>query len=148
MGRDDILKDERVFLVIHEFMLKELKLKGNTLLVFARIFGFCKGGGIFFESRAATARFLNVSERSVIRAIGELEADGLIVEVERIAVLPSGTQCYAVGNIPSPTGDNLSGDKKSPPDKLALLKAKRADRLASQGLPDCHLISKRDIKDF
>lgn len=148
MEQDGIFKEERGFLVIHEFMLKKLKLKGNTLLVFARIFGFCKGGGTFFESRAATAKFLGISERSVIRSVGELESCGLIVKVEGSDISPSGTRCYVVGNIHATTGDRLSDDMKSPPDKLAPLEANRADRLSHQGLPDCHLISKSDNKDF
>lgn len=148
MGQDGIFKEERGFLVIHDFMLKKLKLKGNTLLVFARIFGFCKGGGTFFESRAATARFLGISERSVIRSVGELEACGLIIEVEGNDMTPSSTRCYVVGNIPDHTGDNLSDDEMSPPDKSAPSDASRADNLSLQDLPDCHLISKRENKDF
>lgn len=55
-------RDGDAFLVLHPFMWKELGLKGTTLLVFARIYGFCKDGGTFYESRRRTATYIGVSE--------------------------------------------------------------------------------------
>ena len=51
------------FLVVHRFMWGRLGLSGTTLLVFARIYGFCSGGGEFYESKPNTAAFLGISER-------------------------------------------------------------------------------------
>jgi len=68
------------FLIVRRFMWRELGLKGVQLLVFARVYGFCAGGGSFYESRRSTAAYLGISERSVIRAVGELADGGLIVE--------------------------------------------------------------------
>jgi hypothetical protein len=70
------------YLVVHHAMMHELGLKNTTLLVFARIYGFCKNGGLYFESKTKTARFLNIARRSVIRAINELVQAGLIKEVD------------------------------------------------------------------
>lgn len=55
-------RDGDAFLVLHPFMWKELGLKGTTLLVFARIYGFCKDGGTFYESRRRTATYIGVSD--------------------------------------------------------------------------------------
>ena len=59
---------EEPLLVLYPFMWEEFELQGTILLVYARVFGFCKRGGSFYESRASTASYLGVSERSVIRA--------------------------------------------------------------------------------
>jgi hypothetical protein len=70
------------FLVVYPFMMQTLHLKGTELLVYARIFGFSKSGRVFFESRQRTADFLGVTKRSVQLAISNLEAKGLIVELD------------------------------------------------------------------
>lgn len=40
---------EGSFVVVHEFMAKGLGLKGNDLIVYARIFGFANAGKPYFE---------------------------------------------------------------------------------------------------
>ncbi len=62
-------------------MWKDLGLSGVALLVYARIYGFCKRGGTFFESRRKTAEYLGVSERAVIKSLNKLTEAGLVVEV-------------------------------------------------------------------
>ena len=61
-------------------MMADLGLSGLPLLVYARIFGFCDAGCGYFESKGGLARFLNVQERSVHRAIRDLLDRGLIEE--------------------------------------------------------------------
>ena len=70
------------FVVVHRFMIEELGLKGATLLVYARIYGFCETSNLnFYESKPKTAEFLGLSERTVFHSIRELTARGLIYEV-------------------------------------------------------------------
>ncbi len=134
--------DEDPFLVLHPFMWEEFELQGTALLVYARIFGFCKGGGSFYESRSGTARFLGVSERSVIRAVNQLEERGLIEEVgepwRRDGFM---TRNYALACLPDslvlPSDDNLS-----PPDISGAARERRGDMDGREGVPDWHLKSK------
>ncbi|WP_283169982.1 hypothetical protein [Curtanaerobium respiraculi] len=80
MMASDGSKDE--FVVVHRFMIKELGLKGATLLVYARVYGFCeKSKRDFYESKPKTAEFLGISERTVFQSIKELVDRGLIREV-------------------------------------------------------------------
>ena len=67
------------FVEVYRFMTEGMGLTGTPLLVYARIFGFCKDtGGSFWESRRGTAEFLGISERQVNRVIAGLESRGLI----------------------------------------------------------------------
>lgn len=78
------------FVKVYRFMTEGMGLTGTSLLVYARIFGFCKEtGGSFWESRLGTAEFLGISERQVKRDIRKLEKDGLIESVGEWR-LPSG----------------------------------------------------------
>ncbi len=70
------------FVVVYRFMWDYLGLTGIPLLLYARIFGFCRGPeGCFYESRPNTAAYLGVSERTVFRAMATLTKSGLVVEV-------------------------------------------------------------------
>lgn len=137
------------FLITRPFMWRELGLKGTQLLVFARIYGFCKGGGCFYESRAKTAEYLCVSERSVIRAIGDLAERGLIEEIDA-PWHPDGisTRSYRLGYRASMPKTSLAPDKKSPPDTDGQEATQRGDSTSSDGVKDWHLIKKTDNKDF
>lgn len=77
-GRDG--PSPREFTAVRHFMMADLGLSGLPLLVYARIFGFCDAGCGYFESKGNLARFLNVQERSVHRAIRDLLDRGLIEE--------------------------------------------------------------------
>ena len=67
---------------VYRFMTEGMGLRGCELLVYARIFGFCRHEGVeFYESKRGTARMLGISERQVHRAVSALEARGLIVEL-------------------------------------------------------------------
>lgn len=133
------------FLVIHPFMWRELGLKGTQLLVFARVYGFCKGGGIFFESRQRTASYLGISERSVIRAIGDLADRGLLAETGG-TWFPDGfaTRSYVLGDAVL----RLANDKLAPPDKTDASPLPGDDGLSFEAVTDWHLISKEENKGF
>lgn len=133
------------FLIIHPFMWRQLGLKGIQLLVFARVYGFCKGGGTFFESRHNTASYLGISERSVIRAIGELEEMGLLRETGG-NWLPDGyaTRSYVLGDAFA----RPAHDKLSPPDKASSSLLSGDDEMSFEEVTDWHLISKEENKGF
>ena len=139
-------RDSDAFLVLRPFMWKELGLKGTALLVFARIYGFCKDGGTFYESRKRTASYLGVSERSVIRAVSELEQRGLIAETRgewtRNGVT---TRSYALGHLADRT--RRAPDKLSPPDRKSDFRQGGDDGMSSEGVPDWHLKSKEEYKE-
>lgn len=68
------------FVVVYRFMWDYLGLSGIPLLLYARIFGFCRGPEkCFYESKSNTAAFLGVSERTVFRAMATLTKANLIV---------------------------------------------------------------------
>lgn len=88
------------YLVVFPFMMRELGLQGTELLVFARVYGFCRCGHEFFESRQKTADFLGASKRSVISAVNGLVEKGLIEETGKRGNRPNSTKRYAVAQAP------------------------------------------------
>ncbi len=90
------------YVKVYRFMTEGMGLTGTSLLVYARVFGFCKEtGGSFWESRRGTAEFLGMSERQVNRDIRRLERMGLIENIGEQR-LPSGrvTKRYEVSDEP------------------------------------------------
>ena len=78
------LDDGETFVLVRRWMWRDLNLAGVTLLVFARVWSFCReGAGEFYESKPRTAEVLGVSEREVYRAFSALTGRGLVVEVGR-----------------------------------------------------------------
>ena len=139
-------RDGDAFLILHPFMWKELGLKGTSLLVFARIYGFCKDGGTFYESRKRTSSYLGVSERSVIRAVSELEQRGLIAETgDEWARDGMTTRSYVLGRRAMRTF--CAPGKLSPPDKSSASKHGGDDGMSPKGVPDWHLKSKEEHKE-
>lgn len=68
------------FVVIQGFMCNELNLKGNELLVFALIYGFCQDGkSVYSGGRQYIADTFNISVRTVISTLQSLVDQGLIV---------------------------------------------------------------------
>lgn len=133
------------FLIVHPFMWRELGLKGTQLLVFARVYGFCKGGGEFYESRQRTAAYLGISERSVIRAMGELTDKGFIKETGA-NWLPDGfaTRSYRIGDAVA----RLADDKMAPPDSCSGSRQSGGDSQSPDAVTSWHLISKEKNKGF
>lgn len=139
--------DGDTFLLLQPFMWKELGLRGNELLVFARVHGFCKCGGTFYESRARTADYLGISERSVIRSIGSLTEKGLIVEVGRDGPPdPLSTRRYVVPEHLLANRMQHARDNLSPPEELACQQAAEGDELAPSRVTDWHLKRKPNSK--
>lgn len=149
------------FVIAHRFMWRDLSLSGVTLLVYARIYGFCRDGGGFYESRASTAEFLGTTPRTVTRAIDELLAAGLIREAgSHETGTGRKTRCYVLAGASPPEDphDDASPDEPSPdetspqasasPDKRSGEAALNPD--GSSGLPvtGCHPIRKVDNKWF
>ncbi|WP_418243023.1 hypothetical protein [Ellagibacter isourolithinifaciens] len=86
---------EGSFVVVHEFMAKGLGLKGDDLIVYARIFDFTNAGKPYFESKAGSAGFCGISKRAAFSVVPRLKARGLIEEVEPCDEAKRiGSRCY------------------------------------------------------
>ncbi|MBQ9021925.1 MAG: hypothetical protein IJ113_07970 [Eggerthellaceae bacterium] len=144
------------FVVIREFMWRDLGLSGVPLLVFARAHGFClRGEGLFYESKARTASFFGVSERTVFRAIRELVGLGLIEEVGTFE-LGSGrrTKAYRICQAalpeegPEDLDDMMPWEGQIFPDDTTCQTDATPDTSSYPPMADCHPIHKRDNKNF
>lgn len=124
------------FLVVHRFMWERLGLSGTTLLVFARIYGFCSGGGEFYESKPNTAAFLGISERTVFRAVSELLECGLIEEKGARRARSGATKRYALTEL------------ALGPDRLSPHGEESHDGTSCQGVAACHPIRKSENKHY
>lgn len=138
------------FIVLHQFMMKELGLSGVPLLVYARIYGFNSARLDFYESKAHLAEFLSTTSRSIYRAFNELIGRGLIrdegfyrnpggIETKRYSVVWSAIPARARG--PDP-------DKTSSPEILSGQTPGNGDEMSGGHLTDCQPIRKADNKDF
>lgn len=73
------------FIVIQKFMLDELHLKGNELIVYAIIYGFSQDGETRFKgSQEYIANWCGISVRQVRTILNTLEEKGLINKIEYI----------------------------------------------------------------
>ncbi|MDB1868353.1 hypothetical protein ABG983_09130 [Collinsella aerofaciens] len=151
-GRDG--PSPREFTTVRHFMMADLGLSGLPLLVYARIFGFCDAGCGYFESKGGLARFLNVQERSVHRAIRDLLDRGLIEECGMHAPARGhATKRYRIVRERLPPGalatpDDSSGFPARKGDEPSGFAARTPDEMTGKPLTICHPISKRDNKDF
>ena len=151
-GRDG--PSPREFTAVRHFMMADLGLSGLSLLVYARIFGFCDGGCDYFESKGNLARFLNVQERSVHRAIRDLLDLGLIEECGVHAPARGhATKRYRIVRERLPPGalanpDETPGFPARKGDEISGFAARTPDEMTGKPLTICHPISKRDNKDF
>jgi len=79
-----IMKNENYF-VIQGWMVNELQLKGNDLLIFAIIYGFSQNGeSKFFGSLRYLQESIGCSEPTVRKALNSLIDQGLIIKHQRI----------------------------------------------------------------
>lgn len=69
-------------LVVTDWMVKELKLKGTELMIYAIIYGFCKSEGCCRASLAYLGDWTGTSKSTVIEVINELIKKQLIVKEE------------------------------------------------------------------
>lgn len=76
-----LIRDDNFFTVMG-FMVTELNLTGNDLLIYAIIYGFSQDdGSVFSGSRSYLAAWCNVSMSSVKRSLKSLQDKGLIEQV-------------------------------------------------------------------
>lgn len=150
------------FIVLHQFMMKELGLSGVPLLVYARIYGFNSAQLDFYESKAHLAEFLSTTSRSIYRAFNELIGRGLIrdegfyrhpggIETKRYSVVWSAIPARARGPDPDKTSsyDEMSPPgETSPPEILSGQTPGNGDEMSGGHLTDCQPIRKADNKDF
>lgn len=126
-------------------MWRDIGLRGADLLVFARVYGFCKNGGLFYESRAGTASYLGLSERSVTRAIGNLVDKGLLIDLDpSVSMDGVSTRTYRLPDSITDAFSLATDDKMSPPDKESGKPDETGEELSGQRVPDWHLKSKSE----
>jgi hypothetical protein len=138
------------FIVVHRFMLRDLQLKGIPLLLYARIYGFCRSGSTYYESRPAAARALNTTPRSLIRAANELTERGLIECIgNHVSASGSVTKEYVINEAAregeaAPTAarklpDEMSSpDKMTPPDEFSSFDGINPDGTSGYPVTGCH----------
>lgn len=101
---------EKGYIVILPFMVKELNLKGNNLIVFAIIYGFCQdGSSSFYGSLSYLSKRTGLSRRSIIYILERLTKRGLISrESKRIGdkIHPIYSVCKTYANSAKATQNN------------------------------------------
>jgi hypothetical protein len=70
------------YIAIQSFMVKDLKLKGNELLVYGIIYGFSKDGKAFNGSLQYLADWCNCSKVTVISTLQSLVKKGYLTKKE------------------------------------------------------------------
>ena len=74
------LEDGR-FIIVHTFMVKDLKLSGFELLVYAEIYGFSKDGmSCFYGSWKYLSDLTGADRATIYRALKSLTEKGLITK--------------------------------------------------------------------
>lgn len=150
--RNLVGKSEPKYLRIFEFMWKDLKLNGVTLLVYAHVYSFTLNEKDFFESREGTAEYLGVSERAVTKAFKKLESMGLIMKTGQHR-LKSGrsTKSYRATFVSTGTvcpSRNTHLPEHGSPEKSAPHKAATGEQISKPRVqkvhPDQNSIRKRD----
>ncbi|MBR1527764.1 MAG: helix-turn-helix domain-containing protein [Oscillospiraceae bacterium] len=114
-----MVKNENYY-VVHGWMLNELGLKGNELLVYAIIYGFSQGENQWFMGyRKYLADFTNCTIRSVQNILNALVEKNLIEKQER----SDGTQKVVFYRAVRDT--NISGKNFTPSEKNSLPPVKK-----------------------
>lgn len=71
------------FITVQGWMVNELGLKGNSLLIYAIIFGFSQDGeGAYSGSQQYLADWTNTTKRNVINILNKLVDDGFLLKEE------------------------------------------------------------------
>ena len=117
-----MIKDEN-YITIQAWMRKDLNLKGNELMVYAIIYGFCQdGASVYSGSCSYLSEWIGVDKKTVRRLLQGLVSKGFLVKIDKIVngvklcdysvnkMPPLGTKCPYPGDKMSPGG----GDKMSP----------------------------------
>lgn len=89
------VKDEN-YVTVQGWMLSKLGLKGNSLLIYALIYGFCQDGSSCYNgSLEYIQEWTNSTRQGVIKALKQLQENGLIIKEQ---CLPN-NKYYIVDNI-------------------------------------------------
>lgn len=113
---------DKNFIAILPFMVQDLKLTGNELIVYAIIYGFSQDGeSSFHGSLSYLSRQTGITKRSIITILKKLVSNNLISK-EEVFFKGSKFAKYAVcinftrGEETSPSGEKVSlgGEKTSP----------------------------------
>ena len=73
------------FILVQGWMVSDLKLKGNELLIYAIIYGFSQDGeNRFTGSLGYLAEWTNTTKQSVINALKSLQEKGYIEKIEKV----------------------------------------------------------------
>lgn len=75
-------------IIIHSFMINELKLKGVELLYFALIYSFSQFGQYYFADDKTTCSFLNISRAQLFRVRSSLINKGFIISSDKGLICP------------------------------------------------------------
>ena len=118
------------YYTVHGWMINELGLSGNDLLIYAIIYGFSQDGSTEFSgSLNYLVTFINSTKPTVINCLKKLCESGLLVKTDRIinnqnfptysAIVPDLTS--GKNSLP-PSKNSLLGDSKNslPPSKESL----------------------------
>lgn len=77
-----MIKDGNFF-TVQSFMIKDLKLSGNNMIIYAIIYGYCQmEGQCFNESLSYLAEWANCSKPTVISSLKKLIELGYIIKRE------------------------------------------------------------------
>ena len=111
-------KNKDLFFKIYLFMLNELELRGNELMIYAVIYSYTKKSqeSCFYGSQAYLGRCLNLTRQSVSKSIMSLIKKKLIAK-KTIVINSKEVQAYYCLNV-STEGDSMS--KKSTPSSTAV----------------------------
>ena len=80
------------FFTVHDFMVKELSLSGNELMIYALIYSFCQNYGTFFGSRRYIGESVGASISSINRSLKRLLEKGYIASMPMKS--NNGSVCY------------------------------------------------------
>ena len=105
------MAEHEKYIHISEFMITELNLKGNELLIYAIIYGFSQDGNSFFSgSLAYLEKWTNSTKPGVLKALKKLQEKGLILKFYN-----SGFPVYkAVNKVDNETKFTESGKQSLP----------------------------------
>lgn len=85
------------YIVIQTFMIRELKLKGNELILYALIHGFSQDGtSYFYGSLKYLQEQTNLSKESVLNILQKLTAAGLLIkkDTDKISIFDKEKKSY------------------------------------------------------
>lgn len=72
-------KEIEKYFTVHQFMIKELKLKNNQLMIYALIYGFSRNGdGCWHGSLDSLTDYVGITVQGAIKVLKALESKGLI----------------------------------------------------------------------